>query len=630
MSVKEAIWLSSTGSRGDNSFMNLLGFHDRIGVRMLNRFFSMVCLLAGALSLPGADAKLPLGTSLLDIKLPEPLAKTAFVASDALRGKKALVFFFMEPQCPVCQNYVPSIKRMGVRFQESGVAWAAIDTTYGITADEIASHAKDLGLSIPLLQDKGLALTQKLGVDRIPCVLVADAGGKIRYRGRIDDQFSPGIMRKSPSTKELVDALDAVIEGREVETSWTKTAGCLVTHHGKAKKAKEGAPTWAGEVASIIQAKCQGCHRPGEAGPFPLTSLKETLAWTDMIREVIGNKTMPPWHADSTPGHFVNDRRLTEKEIQTLTDWIDSDCPEGDLSKAPANPVFNPGWRMGKPDEIFRMGEAVKVPTHYLFGAVGMPYQYILGEGEISEDRWVKAIEVRPDQRAQIHHIIVFVIPPGEKFPDFLAKGERRSNPDKFGAMMLGAYVPGDFPIIFPKGAAKKLLKGSKLLFEMHYTPNGKAVVDRSSVGVQYQSEAPIHEIRTRAILNNRFRIPPGDGNHEVRSLTRFDKPAVIISYSPHMHVRGKDFTMDLLTPEKTRTTLLRVPHYDFNWQESYNLGKFLHIPAGYFVECIAHFDNSKENPANPDPKKEVRWGNMTWEEMMIGFVDYYYLPTPQ
>ena len=593
---------------------------------MLQKMTAIAGMMVCVLALQGADAKLPLGTSLLDTKLPEPAAKTVFSVAEALHGKKALVLFFMEPQCPVCQNYIRSIQRLGVRFKENGVAWAAIDTNYGISSEEIAAHARDLGL--PLLQDKDLALTHKLGVDRVPCVIVADSGGKIRYRGRIDDQFSPGVMRKSSTTNELVDALTAIIEGKEIVNSWTVTAGCLITQHGKAKKAIEGAPTWAGDVAAIIQNKCQVCHRPGEAGPFPLTSLKETLAWTDMMREVVSNKTMPPWHADSTPGHFTNDRRLSDKELKTLTDWIDADCPEGDLSKAPASPAIHQGWRMGKPDQIFRMGKEVKVPAHYFFGAVGMPYQHILAEEEVSEDRWVKAYEVRPDQRAQVHHIIVYVIPPGQKFPALLVDGERRSNPDKFGSLMLGAYVPGDFPIIFPQGAAKKLLKGSKLLFQMHYTPNGKEAVDRSSVAVQYASEAPKHEIRTRAILNNRFRIPPGDGNHEVKSITRFDKPAVILSYSPHMHLRGKDFTMDLLTPEKVRTNLLRVPHYDFNWQESYNLGQYLQVPAGYSVECTAHFDNSKNNPANPDPKKEVRWGDMTWEEMMIGFVDYYYVST--
>lgn len=234
---------------------------------MLQKMTAIAGMMVCVLALQGADAKLPLGTSLLDTKLPDPAAKTVFSVAEALHGKKALVLFFMEPQCPVCQNYIQSIQRLGVRFKENGVAWAAIDTTYGISSEEIAAHARDLGL--PLLQDKDLALTHKLGVDRVPCVIVADSGGKIRYRGRIDDQFSPGVMRKSSTTNELVDALTAIIEGKEIVNSWTVTAGCLITQHGKAKKAIEGAPTWAGDVAAIIQNKCQVCHRPGEAGPFP-------------------------------------------------------------------------------------------------------------------------------------------------------------------------------------------------------------------------------------------------------------------------------------------------------------------------------------------------------------------------
>lgn len=599
---------------------------ERTGNTMLRKLFVYTALMICCSPIFSADPKPPIGSSILDGKLPEPSAKSDFVFAEALRGKKAMVLLFLEPKCPVCQNYVPSIQRMGVRFKEDGVVWAAIDTTYENTPEEVASHAKELALGMPVLHDKDLTLTRKLAVDRVPCVVVTDAGGKVRYRGRIDDQFAPGVMRKSPTTNELVDAIKCVIDGKEVQNSYTTTAGCLITYHDKTRKAAPGAPTWAGDVASIIYSKCQGCHRAGEAGPFPLTSLKETLAWTDMIREVVQNKVMPPWHADNAVGHFVNDRRLSEKELKTLIEWIDADCPEGDMTKAPAAPTHELGWRMGKPDKVYRMSKEVKVPAHYLFGAVGMPYQYIIGDEEVTEDRWVRAVEVRPDQRAQIHHIIVFVLPPGAKFPEaFQGGGGRRGNPDGFGAMMLGAYVPGDFPIFYPSGSAKKLAKGSKLLFEMHYTPNGKEVIDRSCVGVLFANEAPKHEIRTRSIANMRLRIPPEDANFEVKSISKFDKPAVIISYSPHMHLRGKDFAIDLISAEKDRTSLLRVPRYDFNWQESYHLGQFLKVPAGASIECIAHFDNSAGNPANPDPKKEVRWGNMTWEEMMIGFVDYYY-----
>ncbi len=588
---------------------------------------TLLFLCLGGLAI-AADSPLtqpPLGTSLLDLKLFAPNKETnkpadEFSAAHTLREKKALVLIFIEPHCPVCVNYQAAVEKMMVQFKDDQVAWAVVDASFEATAEEIASHRADTSWKIPYLHDPQGKWAERLKVDRVPCAVVADSGGKVRYRGRIDDQFAPGIARSKANTSELASALRAVIDGKDVAQAWTETAGCLRTVARPKKLVATAEMTWGGGVAAIIQNKCQGCHRPGEAAPFGLMNYKDAVAWADMIKEVVQNNVMPPWHAESKPGHFSNDRRLNEAEKKNLLAWIDAGCPQGDMAKAPANPNHETGWRAGKPDQVFTMGREVKVPASYLFGAMGMPYQYILGAETIKEDCWVKTIEVRPDQRGQIHHIIVFIIPEGAKFPDVL-----RSGPDSFGGAMLGAYVPGDFPIVYGEGFAKKLPKGAKLLFEMHYTPNGKAVVDRSSVGVTYAKEAPKHEVRTRSIANNRFRIPPGDANHEVKSATKFHKPAVIMSYSPHMHLRGKDFAMDLIDTDKTRTGLLRVPNYDFNWQESYHLAKFLRVQPGQVIECTAHFDNSANNPANPDPKKEVRWGDMTWEEMMIGFVDYYY-----
>lgn len=590
-------------------------------------FATFLIWAMGSLSVGVAQspAQPPLGISVLDCQLAQPGATPGdpfqpFAVSEALRGKKALVLIFVEPHCPVCANYLSSLEKLMVPFKDEGVAWALVDASYQPSQKQVIAN-RPASLKIPYLFDENNQWAEKLKVDRVPCAIVADGGGKVRYRGRIDDQFAPGIARSKATQRDLAEAIQAVVTGKEVARPWTDTAGCLRT---VAKTEKKSVPvaemTWAGGVAKTIQTRCQGCHRPGEAGPFPLMTYQDTVAWADMIREVVEKKVMPPWHADSPPGHFVNDRRLTDLERNNLITWIDAGCPEGDMSRAPANPTYETGWRGGKPDKVFTMSREVSVPASYLFGAVGMPYQYVLSDETVDEDRWVKTIEVRPDQRAQIHHIIVFIIPEGKSFQETL-----RGGGDGFGGAMLGAYVPGDFPINYPEGMGKKLPKGAKLLFEMHYTPNGKAVVDRSSVGVTFTKEKPKHEVRTRSIANPRFRIPPGDPNHEVKSASRFDKPAVILSYSPHMHLRGKDFAFHLVNADKTRTQLLSVPRYDFNWQESYHLAKPLRVEKGQTIECIAHFDNSPGNPANPDPKKEVRWGEMTWDEMMIGFIDYYY-----
>jgi hypothetical protein len=257
------------------------------------------------------------------------------------------------------------------------------------------------------------------------------------------------------------------------------------------------------------------------------------------------------------------------------------------------------------------MPKAVEVPA-----SGTMAYQYIPVGPPFPQDRWVTAVEVRPEQRAVVHHIIVFMLPPGTTMFDLVGP--------KFGSFMLGAYVPGDQPIVAGPGQARKIPKGTQLIFEVHYTPNGKPVSDRSSVGLCYTQEPPQTELLGLAVLNARFRIPPGAENHQVQAVHTFPRAATLLSVTPHMHVRGKAFQYVVVTPQGQRETILNVPKYDFNWQASYDFSKPVRIPAGGKLECTAWYDNSAKNPFNPDPTKTVRWGDMTNDEMMIGFALYH------
>ncbi len=331
-----------------------------------------------------------------------------------------------------------------------------------------------------------------------------------------------------------------------------------------------------------------------------------------MVREVVADDIMPPWHATAPHGHFINDRRLTADQKKTLLAWVDQGCPEGDPKDAPPPRTFTDGWRLGRePDEVLRIENAVQVPAH---GEVS--YKYILVGTPFPEDRWVTAVELRPEHRAVVHHIIAFVLPPGKTPLDLLGAG--------FGQYMLGAYVPGDQPIEASAGQAKKVPKGSQILLEVHYTPNGRAVSDRSAIGLCYSKNAPDVELHSLAVMNNTFHIPPGASAHEVKSTFKFDNASTLDSLTPHMHVRGKAFRYELVSPDGKRETILDVPKYDFNWQSSYNFATPRKIPAGTVLECTAWFDNSAKNPFNPDPTKTVGWGNMTTDEMMIGFVMYH------
>jgi hypothetical protein len=338
-----------------------------------------------------------------------------------------------------------------------------------------------------------------------------------------------------------------------------------------------------------------------------------------MIREVVDQRRMPPWHADPKHGKFSNDRTLSDKDRKTLLGWIDQDCAKGDAKDMPKPRTFTEGWRIGKPDAVFEIPAPMTIPAKA--DGNGIKYQYAVVETSYNEDRWIQAAEAKPGNRGVVHHIIVYVLSPGASLRD----RDPKNREDGIGRGLLVAYAPGDVPALFHNGVAKKLPKGARLVFQLHYTPNGVESTDRSSVGLIFAKEPPKYEAQTRGVANRMLEIRPGDDKYEVQSATTFARPVEVVSLMPHMHLRGKDFSYRAVYPDGKTETLLVVPRFDFGWQTIYRLEKPLKLPAGSRIECTAHFDNSAKNPNNPDPKQTVRWGDQTWEEMMIGFVDYAY-----
>jgi hypothetical protein len=371
--------------------------------------------------------------------------------------------------------------------------------------------------------------------------------------------------------------------------------------------------TYAKQVSRIIQDKCQTCHHAGTAAPFTLGTYDDVAKRADTIREVISEKRMPPWHADPRYGKFGNDRHLTQGEIETLLTWLDTGRQLGDKRDLPEPRVYEEGWVIGKPDVIFELPEERTVPAT---GVV--PYQYYRTPTNFKEDVWVQAAEGRPGNRGVVHHIVVSIAEP-------TAKSQGGPANRGFGESILVGEAPGDIPLILPTGVAKRIPAGSEMVWQMHYTPNGKEAKDRSQVGLIFYKgkEPPKYNSQTLAIGENGFVIPPGAANHKVESEWTAPRDALLLSFMPHMHLRGKDFEYRAEYPDGRKETILSVPHYDFNWQTQYRLAEPLRLPKGTKVHCTAHFDNSAANPANPDSKVEVRYGEQTWEEMMIGWADF-------
>jgi mono/diheme cytochrome c family protein len=375
--------------------------------------------------------------------------------------------------------------------------------------------------------------------------------------------------------------------------------------------------TFTKDIAPIIYKNCAGCHRPGEIAPMSLLTYKEVRPWAKSIRERVVERSMPPWSADPKYGHWANDPRLSDKDIDTIAEWVGAGAPKGEEADLPPMPKFTDGWTIGTPDAVIQMAEEYTVPSD---GTV--PYLYFSMPTGFTEDKWIQAMEIRPGNRSVVHHVIAYSQEPGAKVS---GEGELAR-----GRTHLGGITPNKTGIQYGNGYARQIKKGSNIVFQMHYTTNGQVTKDRTKIGFVFAKEPAKKTLMTGNAANGRFAIPPGDPNYEVKSSKTFNEDVMITSFMPHMHVRGKSFIYTAVYPDGRSEILLNVPKYDFNWQLTYLPKKPILLPKGTRLDCVAHYDNSPKNKFNPDPTQTVRWGDQTWEEMMIGWYTYASAGEPQ
>jgi hypothetical protein len=375
-------------------------------------------------------------------------------------------------------------------------------------------------------------------------------------------------------------------------------------------------------VTPVLQKHCQSCHRPGEAAPFSMLTYKDARPWAASMKKAVVSMQMPPWHADPAVGHFGNDRRLTPDEIDTIARWADGGAPEGDPKKAPAPLTFLEGWNIGQPDKIFEMPEPFDVP------ATGtIDYQWIVLPIGLEKDTWIAGVEVRPGDRSVVHHVIAFYRKPGSKWLKDAIPGVAtpKGSGDSEAGMSdgaIGGYVPGLPADRLRPGRAVLLPAGSDIVMQIHYTATGKPAKDRTKVGIVFARQETVERSFQIGLANASFVIPPGEANYRVDADVTVDSDVRVVGFTPHMHLRGKSFEYRASLPDGTREVLLRVPKYDFNWQLTYDLAEERVFPKGTKFEATAIFDNSPGNKFNPDPKASVRFGDQTWDEMMVGFVN--------
>jgi len=361
------------------------------------------------------------------------------------------------------------------------------------------------------------------------------------------------------------------------------------------------------DVLPILQNRCQECHRQGQIAPMAFSTYQQTRPWAKAIRQAVLTRKMPPWFADPCCGKFANDRTLTAAERETLARWADTGASRGRESDAPARKVWPEGWNISRPDSVIEMPRPFRVPAT---GAV--EYQYFIAPTGFSEDRWVQSVEVRPSGRQAVHHAVVYIREPGDTW----TRGPTKAD-------ILAVYAPGSAPDVYPAGMAKLVKAGSDLVFEIHYTPTGKAVDDRTKVGMVFSPEdRPDKRVLTLQMDNESFVIPAGERDFRVSVWGTLPNDALLLGLFPHMHLRGTAFEYTRLKDDGLPETLLRVKPYDFYWQSYYRLAEPLPLKKGTRLNWIATYDNSAANPRNPNPAADVRYGPQSWEEMMVGFFD--------
>ncbi|MBY0587150.1 redoxin domain-containing protein [bacterium] len=633
---------------------------------LLGVFGAMLILIGTSASAEAVEANgaSPVGKKIEPFRLQDHLGAWHSLAD--IPADHVVVVAFLGTECPLAKLYGPRLAKLAEELKDKPIRFLAIDANRQDSISKMAHYAKTSELNFPLLKDVGNQVADAFDAVRTPEVFVLDRDRIVRYHGRVDDQYGVGYIRPESNRADLRIAIDELLEGKSVSVASTPAPGCFI---GRVRSSTNGSDvTYTKQISRILQQRCVECHREGAIAPFALTNYEDAAGWAETVLEVIQAQRMPPWHASPEHGDFINDARMPDAEKELVAAWVKAGMPEGNPKDLPEPAKFAEGWRIAKPDLVCEMNQDYAVPAE---GEV--PYQYFVMDPQLTEDKWVTAAECIAGNPTVVHHIIAFVIPPEvakEVAVGHFSIDDRRSgmqrmrggsdnsgrrqrpkivddNPNAEAktdgtrprptmpanvnsriALMrswftnfLVAMAPGSPPMILNDGMAKRLPAGCKIVFQSHYTPVGKAAMDRSKIGLVFVSADKVkHEVVTRSVMEQRFEIPPYDGNYEVRGTVRFRDDSLLIEFLPHMHLRGKSFRYVAHYPDGKEEILLDVPRYDFGWQNTYTNRVAKVMPRGTVLECIAHFDNSTENLSNPDPSSSVRFGDQTWEEMMIGF----------
>lgn len=561
-----------------------------------------------------ASGDLPLGSGAQvsdDLRFNDISGNPHYLVDDLSNGPA--VFVFLSTKCPVAKRYSTRLNELHSKFAANGVALYAVYPNSDETDEGLAEFVKAAGFKFPVVSDPTGYLVRELGATMTPQAFIVDQYSVIRFRGAIDDNRYETRVRNN----YLGDALSAVLNGQSVQQPAVDAVGCTI--HLDQPAAKE--LTYSSHIARILQDNCQACHRPDQVAPFALTNFEEANRWKTEIKEYTQSRLMPPWLASPRFGHFQDDPSLSTEEIAMIANWVDQGAPRGKEKLTPPSPRFNDGWAFGEPDLVIEM------PEEYVVGPEGEDdYRHFVVPYEYTKDRFIEAIDVRPGNRAVVHHVLAYADKSGKARE--LDAADPGPGYTRFGDVgfdivsALGGWAPGNDAYKTPVGSGRWLPKECDIVMQVHYYRTGVEERDKTKIGLYFSKDPNPVPVRGDMAINHDFVVPAGEKNYEVRAECKIDEPSYLFSVTPHMHLIGTTMEVIAERPDGVVLPVVKIDNWDFNWQITYRLQEFEYLPAGSVVKLVATFDNSADNPNNPNhPPKDVGWGEKTTDEMCIAFI---------
>lgn len=567
-----------------------------------------------------------------------------------LKDQKAIVIVFLSFECPVSNGYCPLLIDMAREYGKHGVSFLGLTVNEDDSPAQVAKHAKEFNFNFPVYQDKKLVAAEALAADFTPEVFVLDGDYRLRYRGRIDDSYSERLKKhQQVKTHDVRQALGELLSGRPVSQPATQAIGCAIPRHDK-RIAKSGPVTYYRDVLPILQNNCQSCHRPGEIGPFALSTYKQAVNWAEDIKTYSQQRLMPPWKPSQGVA-FHNERRLSDKDIGTLAAWVDGGTPAGDPGDAPPPRKFPEGWRLGTPDLILTPG------GEFTLGPDGRDvFRCFVLPTNLPEDCYVSAVEIRPENKRIVHHVLLAVDTAGQGRklekkgqaeesapapPDAshaaknpLDRGPGYASTMGFGFIPQGpgltGWAPGAVPRHLPEGSGMFLPKNADVVMQVHYHRDGRLERDRTQVGLYLTKKKVDKPFYGGAVAGRAgdgpfglfFSIPAGAERFKLQGDAWAANDFTLFFVTPHMHMLGKQIGLTMTSPDGKPQTLIDINSWDYNWQESYMLKEPIHVKKGTKFHVDAVFDNSDKNPLNPfSPPRRITFGEQTTNEMCFVFL---------